>query len=332
MAPRVLVSPIEMTQKPTARWSEILTEAGLEIVCRPQDLWLRDPVKLLAYLKAEGIDALVAGLETVNRQVLESSRLRAVARYGVGYDSVDVQAATERGVAVTITPGVNHIAVAEHTMAMILGLLRLIPQRDRAVRDGNWVRYPNPRLTGQTLGLVGLGRIGKAIVPRAQGMGVTVIAYDPFPDREFAAAHHVRLCTLDEIWADSDIVSLHLPGSPGAKPLINRETLGKMRRGAILINTARGVLVDDDALVEALVEGQLGGAGLDTFVVEPLPTTSRLMEAPNLLLSPHVAGQDHESAAAGGSLACECLARLYRGEEVPPGCLVNPAIFPGWKW
>jgi phosphoglycerate dehydrogenase-like enzyme len=309
-----------------------LTEAGFEIVCRPNDVWLRDPVKLLAYLKAEKIDALVAGLETVDRTVLESSRLRAVARYGVGYDSVDVQAATERGVAVTITPGMNHIAVAEHTIAMILGLLRLIPERDRAVRDGNWVRYPNPRLAGMTLGLVGLGRIGKSIVPRAQGLDVTVIAYDPFPDREFAAAHNVRLCTLDEIWADADIVSLHLPGSPGSKPLVDRETLGKMRPGAILINTARGVLVDDDALVEALTAGKLGGAGLDCFVIEPLPTTSRLLEAPNLLLSPHVAGQDHESAAGAGSLACECLARLYRGEELPPGCLINPTIWPGWKW
>ena len=332
MAPRVLVSPIEMTQKPTARWSEILTEAGLEIVTRPSDLWLRDPVKLLDYLNAEKIDALVAGLETVNRQVLESSRLRAVARYGVGYDSVDVPAATERGVAVTITPGVNHIAVAEHTLAMIFGLLRVVPDRDRAVRDGSWRRWPNPRLTGKTLGLVGLGRIGKALAPRAQGLGVTVIAYDPFPDREFAAAHNVRLCSLDEIWADSDIVSLHLPGSPGAKALINRETLAKMRRGAILINTARGVLVDEEALADALAEGQLGGAGLDCFVVEPLPVTSRLNQVPNVLLSPHVAGQDHESAAAAGSLACECLAQLYHGKEVPPGCLVNPTIFPGWKW
>ncbi|HEX4144781.1 MAG TPA: phosphoglycerate dehydrogenase [Pirellulales bacterium] len=332
MAPRVLVCPIEMTQKPTARWSEILTEAGLETVCRPQDLWLRDPVKLLAYLKAERIDAIVAGLETVDRHVLESGLLRAVARYGVGYDSVDIAAATECKVAVTITPGVNHIAVAEHTLAMILGLMRLVRERDRATREGNWVRFPNARLAGKTLGLVGLGRIGKAIVPRAQGFGVKVIAYDPYPDREFAAAHDVRICSLDEIWADSDIVSLHLPAGPGSKPLMDRSTLAKLRPGAILINTARGVLVDDDALIEALVSGHLGGAALDCFVVEPLPTTSRLLAAPNLLLSPHVAGQDHESAAAAGSLATECLACLYRGQELQPGCLVNPAIFPGWKW
>ena len=168
MAPRVLVSPIEMVEKP-ARWHEILTEAGFEIVCRPPEVSLRDPDKLLEWLP--GIDALVAGLETVNRKVLEKSGLRAVARYGVGYDSVDVEAATERGIAVTITPGVNHISVAEHTLAMIFGLLRLVPERDAAVRDGSWRRYPMPRLAGKTLGLVGLGRIGKALATRAQGIG-----------------------------------------------------------------------------------------------------------------------------------------------------------------
>ena len=231
--------------------------------------------------------------------------------------------------AVTITPGVNHISVAEHTLTMILGLLRLVIERDAGVRDGSWRRYPMPRFGGKTLGLIGFGRIGKAVATRAQGFGVKVIAHDPFPDREFAAKHDVRLCTLDEIWAESDIVSLHMPGAPGSKALINRETLAKMRPGSLLINTARGVLVDEEALADALVAGHLAGAGLDCFVVEPLPTSSRLGKLPNVLLSPHMAGQDHESAAGVGSLACECLVRLYKGQEVAPGCLVNPSNFSG---
>jgi D-3-phosphoglycerate dehydrogenase / 2-oxoglutarate reductase len=329
MPPRVLVCPIEMIEKP-ARWHEILTEAGFEIICRPPDVSLRHPEKLLEYLP--GVEGIVAGLETINRQVIEQSGLRAIARYGVGYDSVDVEAATERGIPVTITPGINHIAVAEHTIAMIFGLLRLIVERDRAVRDGSWKRYPNPRLAGLTLGLIGFGRIGKAIAPRAAGLDVKVIAYDPVPDREYAAQHNVRLVTLDEIWAQSDIVSLHMPGGPGSKPLITRETLARMKPGALLINTARGVLVDEDAVCDALESGHLAGAGLDCFVVEPLPTSSRLNRVRNVLLSPHMAGQDHTSAAGSGSLACECLARLWRGQEVPAGCLVNPQVWPGWKW
>ena len=159
-----------------------------------------------------------------------------------------------------------------------------------------------------------------------------VIAYDPYPDHEFAKKHGVRLVGLDEIWGESDIVSLHMPGGPGSKPVVNRETLAKLRPGSFLINTARGVLVDEEALAEAIESGHLGGAGLDCFVVEPLPTTSRLNRLPNVLLSPHMAGQDHDSVVGSGSLTCECLARLYRGQEVPPGCLVNASIWPGWKW
>ncbi len=161
--PRVLVSPIEMTQK-RGRYEQILVEAGFEVVNRPAELSLHDPDTLIRHLR--GVDAIVAGLETFNRHVLESCELRAIARYGVGYDAVDVPVATELGVAVTITPGTNHVSVAEHTLAMILGIMRGFPQRDQGVRDGSWRRDYLPRLSGKTLGLVGLGRIGKAVVPR----------------------------------------------------------------------------------------------------------------------------------------------------------------------
>ncbi len=167
---------------------------------------------------------------------------------------------------------------------------------------------------------------------RAQGLELKVIAYDPFPDRQFAAAHDVRLCTLDEMWGEADIISLHLPCTPQTNQMINRGTLAKMRRGAILVNTAHGGLVDDDALADALASGQLGGAGLDAFVVEPVPASSRLLHSPHVLLSPHIAGQDHESIEAMGCLTAECLARLFHGEAVPDGCLVNPGIGSGWKW
>jgi D-3-phosphoglycerate dehydrogenase / 2-oxoglutarate reductase len=327
--PRVLVSPIEMIQKPD-RWHQILVEAGLEVVCRPVELSLHDPDTLIEHL--QGVDAILAGLEPLNRRVLESSRLRAIARYGVGYDQVDVTAATECGVAVCITPGVNQVSVAEHTLALILSVSRGFPQRDQGVRDGSWRRDYLPRLAGRTLGLVGLGRIGKAVVPRAQGLELKVIAHDPDADRQFATAHHVRLCSLDELWAAADIVSLHLPCIPATRQMINRETLARMRPGAILINTARGGLVDEDALAEALESGHLAGAGLDAFVVEPLPASSPLLRAPHVLFSPHIAGQDHESIHATGCLAAECLASLSRGRQVPAACLVNPEIGPTWSW
>lgn len=326
---RVLVSVIEMIEKPD-RWREVLDEAGFEVVCRPADISLHDPDRLIQHL--QGIDGMIAGLEPLGRRVLEATQLRAIARYGVGYDAVDIPAATERGVAVAITPGVNQVSVAEHTVAMILAVMRGFPQRDQTVRDGSWQRHYLPRLAGKTLGLVGLGRIGKAVVPRARGLELNVIAYDPYPDRQFAAASNIRLCALDEIWAQADIISLHLPCTAETQNMINRDSLQKMRRGAVLINTARGGLVDEPALAEALNSGHLAGAGLDAFVVEPLPTTNALARAKNALLSPHIAGQDFESIRGMGTLAAECLADLYQGRPLPPGCLVNPQVGPNWKW
>jgi D-3-phosphoglycerate dehydrogenase/(S)-sulfolactate dehydrogenase len=318
-----------MNEKPE-HWRRLLVDAGFEVVSRPADLSLHDPDRLIEHL--QGIDAIVAGLETLNRKVLESSKLRAIARYGVGYDAVDVPAATERGVALVITPGVNHVAVAEHTLALILAVMRAVVPRDAAVRDGSWRREYLPRLAGKTLGLVGLGRIAKAVVPRAQGFELQVIAFDPQPDRAFAESQGVRLCGLDELLAAADIVSLHLPCTAATNQMMNRNTLAQMRPGAVLINTARGGLVDEMALADALASGHLAGAGLDAFVVEPLPTSNRLSQLKNVVLSPHIAGQDHESIHAMGYLAAECLVKLYRGEPTPPGCLVNPAIGPNWKW
>ncbi len=327
--PRVLVSVIEMINRPE-RWSRILTEAGLEIVLRPAEISLHEPARLIEHLV--GIDAIIAGLEPLGREVLEASQLRAIARYGVGYDAVDVPAATARGIALAITPGVNHVAVAEHALALILAVFRNVVERDAVVRDGSWRRSYLPRLAGKTLGLIGLGRIARAVAPRAQAFDVRVVAFDPAPDHAFAEAQGVRLVGLDELLAESDIVSLHLPCTAATARLIRRETLAQMRPGAVLINTARGGLVDEEALADALESGRLAGAGLDAFVVEPLPTTSRLLRFNNVVFSPHIAGQDLLSIDAMGCLAAECLAKLWRGEPLAPGCLVNPEIGAGWRW
>jgi phosphoglycerate dehydrogenase-like enzyme len=327
--PRILVTPIEVVYQQGA-CQEVLQQAGFEIVYPPRGVRLYEPDLLIDHLV--GVDGMIAGMEPLSRRVLESSKLRAVARMGVGYDAIDVQAATERGVAVTISPGTNQVSVAEHTLALLLGVMRGFPQRDQAVRTGQWGRKLLPRLAGRTIGLVGLGRIGKAVVPRAQALELNVIAHDPLADRDFAARAGVPLCSLDELLAAADIVSLHLPCTPQTTRLIDRKALAKMRQGAILINTARGGLVDEEALADALTSGHLGGAGLDAFVVEPLPTTSRLLTCENVLLSPHTAGVDQESIVAMARLAAECIVALHRTGRAPDGCLVNPEIGPAWKW
>ncbi len=326
--PRVLVTPSVLFNLP-GTYSQVLQSAGLEVVYPPAGVDLYNEATLIEHL--QGIDATLASTEPYSRRVLAATKLRVVARMGVGYDAVDVPAAAEHGVAVTITPGANEHSVAELTIALLTGVYRGLPRRIDEVRSGKWTKQTLPRLWGQTIGLVGLGRIGKAVVPRANGLGLKVLAYDPYPDRDFAAKNNVELCSFDDLLTRSDIVSLHLPNMAETLNLINAKTLAKMKRGSVLINTARGSLVDEQALVAALRSGHLMGAGLDVFQVEPLPTSSPLLEFDNVLVTPHMAGLDHDSFEAMGRIAAECVANLYQGRW-PEGCVVNPTIREGWKW
>ena len=328
--PRVLVTPNVIKAQP-GPYRDVLEAAGMEVVYPTEKLSesLPNPPLLLAQLK--GISAVLAGSELYNREVLEKARLRVIARMGVGYDAIDVAAASEFGTLVTIVPGTNHHSVAEMTIALLLGVFRGFPARDREVRSGTWRRPALPRLAGRTLGLVGLGRIGQAVVPRAIGLGLKVIAYDPLPNEAFAGLHGVRLCSLDELLAEADIVSLHLPCTPQTTNMINARTLGQMKAGAVLVNTSRGGLVDEDALADALASGKLMAAGLDVFRTEPLPLSSPLLKLDNVLLSPHMGGLDHESQRDMSTMAAQCVVDLYQGRW-PEGCVVNPELQPGWKW
>ena len=196
---------------------------------------------------------------------------------------------------------------------------------------GKWRRQPLAGLANKTIGLVGLGRIGMALVPRLQALEMTVVAHDPGIDPRQAEAVGVRLCTLAELLATADVVSLHLPCTQETKNLINADTLAQMKHGAILINTARGGLVDEAALCEALASGHVAAAGLDTFQVEPLPATSPLLAFDNVLVSPHMAGIDVESSTAMSSMAAESIIDLHQG-RCPSQCVVNRELFPGWRW
>jgi phosphoglycerate dehydrogenase-like enzyme len=169
------------------------------------------------------------------------------------------------------------------------------------------------------------------MVPRAQGLGLHVIAADPLADKAFAAANNVRLCELDELWAQADVISLHAPATPETYDLVNADTIAQMKPTAVVVNTARGSLIDEDALADALASGRLFGAGLDVFKVEPLPSDSPLQKLDNVLLSPHMGGLDEESQEAMTRLAAVCVANLYQGTW-PEGCVVNNELRDGWKW
>lgn len=325
--PRVICTSLTAEEGP--HWN-ILREAGFDVDVVSRDLDLTVAENLISALK--GYDAVMAGSEPYPARVIESlPDLRVISRTGVGFDAIDLAACDRAGVAVTTTPGVNHHTVAEHTIALLMGVARGFPELDRRVRDCRWKRTPRPRVQGSTLGLVGLGRIGRATAMRAVGLGMNVLAYEPDPDREFVEQWGITLTEFDDLLARSDFVSLHLPMSSETHHLMNAETFATMKRGSVLINTARGALVDERALCEALRSGQLRGAGLDVFEVEPLPADSPLLQFENALLSGHVAGMDVEAQYDTFKMAAETIIGLYRGEW-PAECVQNLRGAENWRW
>ena len=325
--PKVLCTSLNAENGPHL---SLLREAGFDVQIVPRDINLYLEDNLIPQVRdAVGV---IAGSEPYTRRVLESApALRVLSRTGVGFDAIDLAACDEHGIVVATTPGVNHHSVAEHTIAMLMALARGFPGLDRQVRAGKWKREAFPRVMGRTIGLVGLGRIGRAVATRAVGLGMNVVACEPFPNKEFLEQWRVGIVSLDELLARSDFVSLHAPMSAGNRHLVNAGTLAKMKRGSILVNTARGALVDEAALYEALKSGHLGGAGLDVFNVEPLPAHSPLLELENVLFSGHIAGLDQESHFDTFTMAAETIVNLLQGQW-PSECVQNLRGVTGWCW
>ncbi|MFO0871792.1 MAG: phosphoglycerate dehydrogenase [Pirellulales bacterium] len=326
--PRVLVTPAVYADG-RGPWREVLDQAGFTVILADGDLVQAPAEELIRQL--QGIDCTLASVERYSREIFAATQLRAVARVGVGYDAIDVAAATDHRVAVAITPGTNEHSVAEQAIALLTSVFRDTHTRDREIRRGVWRRDCPRRLAGNTIGLVGLGRIGKAMVPRCRGLGLEVVAYDPYPDAVFAREQGVTLLPLDDLLRRSDIVSLHLPCTPETTDLINERTLGLMKPGSVLINTARGGLVDEAALVLALSSGHLFGAGLDVCKIEPLPADSPLRQFDNIVFAPHLGGIDQTALDAMGRLAAQCLVDLAN-DRWPTGCIVNDVLRNDWRW
>jgi D-3-phosphoglycerate dehydrogenase len=263
-----------------------------------------------------GCDGYIAGLDTIDRLALESAdRLKVIARYGVGVDQVDLAAAREKGIVVTNTPGANSVSVAELTIGLMLSLARMIPAANAETQAGKWPRMPGISLEGKAVGLLGLGAIGKQVAHRLCGFDCTVLAYDPLADAAFAQAYGVELCAQEEVVARSDFLSLHVPLLPETQGMVNAAFLSRMKRGAFLINTARGELVDEAALLAALQSGHLRGAALDTLAQEPPEKDNPLLALPQVIVTPHIgAHTDGATNAMGWAALRDCLAVL-RGEE-----------------
>lgn len=285
--------------------------------------WGRRPTQAELLEAWDGVDAVVCGAELIDGEMLAKApkSLRVLSRYGVGCDSIDCAAAARRGITVCNTPGANTVSVADLAMGLILCAVRQIPYHDLHTRRGEWRRfYPTCELEGKTLGIIGFGTIGKQVARRAFGFGMDIQANDVCFDQEAAALYHVKEVSLDEFLATSDVVSLHAPGSPETYHLINADTLRKMKRGAYLVNTARGSLIDEEALYEALTSGQLTGAGLDVYSREPIKE-SPLFELENVVLTPHQGAATVEASRNMGRMAVENAYAVLNG--LPCKYIVN---------
>lgn len=319
--PKVLITPMTLAGV-QAGFLDVLRSGGFEPVY-PLRIGLLTEQELLQQLP--GIWAVLAGSEPYTSKVLDASpELRVIARVGVGYDAVDVPHATRRGVAVTITPGANHDGVAEQTFALMLAVAKDVIPQHLGTRHLTWPRRTTLAIRGKTLGIAGLGRIGKAVALRAKAFGMKLKAYDPVPDHEFARANGVELVALEKLLAEADFLSLHLPYTPESKHLINKKTLALMKPGAILLNTARGGLVCEADLIEALQAKKLAGAGLDVFEQEP-PSDSPLFRMDNVVVSPHLSGADFQSRDDMAYSGATAIVKLHRGEW-PAEQVVNPDV------
>lgn len=262
------------------------------------------------------VDGFIAGLDVIDAAALEvANRLKVISRYGVGIDNVDLETARLKNVIVTNTPGANSASVAELALGLLLSLMRRIPESSAATRKGEWPRMNGKSLEGKTVGIVGLGAIGKQLALRLQGFGCQLVAYEPFPDLSFAEKYNVRLVGLEEMLPKADVISLHVPLLNETRGLVNREFLDKMKANALLINTARGEIINEADLYASLKSGHLGGAALDAFCQEPPDPNNPLLGLPNVIVTPHMgAHTDGATNAMGWISLNDCLAVL-RGEE-----------------
>jgi phosphoglycerate dehydrogenase-like enzyme len=274
-----------------------------------------DPAVLIERLKEAGVAVNIRGRTRFTDQVLQACpKLKIISIWGTGTDNVDLKAAAARGITVTNTPGANALAVAEHTVALILAVAKQLAQADRAMRQGGWPRNLVPQLRGKRLGLIGTGLIGREVASMCRGLGLEVVAWTFHPNPTLAVSLGLRYVELEELLQTSDIVSLHLRATPDTQQFLNRERLGMLKSSAILVNTARGALIDEAALVEWLREKRIAGAGLDVFEAEPLPAGHPLATLPNVLLTPHCGGMTPDSNLIGLAMAVENIENYLKNQ------------------
>ena len=264
----------------------------------------------------EDIDGVVVGVDDWNEDVFKlAPKLKGMARFGVGVDNIDLNAAKEHGIIVCNSPGINSSAVAEQAVALLLSLIRNIPEMNSAVRKGEWPRPMFHELKSRTIGFLGFGAIARNVAQRLAGFGPEMIAYDKYPNQEAADKLGVRLVSQEEVLKESDIISIHLPATDETKHLINKETIQQMKDGVYIVNTTRGSIVNEADMAEALESGKVAGFGTDVFEHEPIDLSGPLFKYDNYIATPHVSAETFENCETTSVVTARALLAVFEGRE-----------------
>lgn len=292
---------------------KILENAGCEIIENPHGRpYTFDELKEIV----EDIDGVVVGVDDWNEDVFKlAPKLKGMARFGVGVDNIDLNAAKEHGIIVCNSPGINSSAVAEQAVALMLSLIRNIPEMNRAVRKGEWPRPMFHELKSRTIGFLGFGAIARNVAQRLVGFGPKMIAYDKYPNQEAADKLGVRLVSQEEVLKESDIISIHLPATDETKHLINKETIQQMKDGVYIVNTARGSIVNEADMAGALESGKAAGFGTDVFEHEPIDLSGPLFKYDNYIATPHVSAETFENCETTSVVTARALLAVFEGRE-----------------
>jgi len=321
MTTRILLTTTSFQDTPGEHHAA-LAATGWEVITA------RGPLSEADTLSAVGdIDGYICGDDAITRAVLTkaSPRLKVLSKYGIGVDKIDVAACTELGIPVLFTPGVNHTTVAEHTFLLLLSLEKNLLFHTDSTRAGGWKRQTGHELLGKTIGIAGMGRIGKEVAIRAKAFGMRPVGYDIYWDEKFAAEHAIeRAATLDDLFANADYISLHTNLTPETRDLIRAETIQKMRPGVIILNCARGEIVDTDDMAAALASGRVRGYGTDVLDEEPPRADHPLTRLPNCVVTPHVGSRTFESVQRQAMAAVTNLVRAMHGQS--PLAQVNSTV------
>jgi len=318
MSTRILLTTTSFQDTP-GKHHDVLNDSGFEIVRARGPL---SEAQVLDLIKAGGdqggFDGLLNGDDQITAKVIDAAlpRLKVIAKYGIGLDSIDVKHATSKKIPVLFTPGVNHTTVAEHCFGLMIAVAKHFWFHMRVVKAGQWKRQTGSELYGKTLGVIGVGRIGKEVVKRGNAFGMTCVGVDTYWDDEFAAEHNLqRLATREDLLKRADVVSLHTNLTPETRGFINKETIPLMKDGAILINTGRGELIVEQDVADACKSGKLTGYGTDVLTAEPIKAPHVFQEIDNIIVTPHVASRTFESVERQGLRAADNLVNFLRGDK-----------------